>query len=205
MKGISLVSLVYRPRSVREVALARTDVAAAMVNCATGILVLAAVALSVPVPLTASLVVVLAILFGPLVGFIVSSVYPRIETAVGGRLGGKASLGDLYRLFAWGFLPLGLAALISSIILGQSNLPGSVTIPLAATVLLVFACSSVINYCSNVLVAHQFSFTRGAVSLVLTFVLFVGLLAVGLGLLLLLFTYGVNEDLTGLLTRFGWR
>lgn len=202
MKGISLVSLVYRPLSVREVALERTDFAAVMVNGVNGILAVASIAIAIAAPLTASVVAILAILFGPLVGLTVSSVYTRIETAVGGRLGGKASFDDLYRLFGWSFLPLGLAALISSLILGQSDRLESVTTALAGIICLVFACCSLRNYCTNVLIAHQFSRARGAVSLALTFVLFIGLITVGLGLLRLLFTYGANEDLIVLIRQY---
>ncbi|MEW6350048.1 MAG: hypothetical protein AB1646_13360 [Thermodesulfobacteriota bacterium] len=201
MKSIPLVSLVCRPRLLRETASERTEIAALMVNCVNGLLAVASIALSIPVPFTPSLVAILAILFGPLVGLTVSSVYARIETAVGGRLGGKASFDNLYRLFAWSFLPLGLAALLSSVILKFNRL-GFAAIPLAVMILLVFACCSLRNYCSNVLIAHEFSRARGAVSLALTFVMFIALITVTMGLVLLFFTYGVNDDPIGLMRLF---
>lgn len=198
MKVIPLVSSVYRPRLAREIALGQSLTPAIFVNGINGALAVTSIAISVPTPLTDSLVAIMAILFGPLVGFTVSSIYTRIETAVGIRLGGKASHDDLYRLFAWSFLPLTLAALVSSLILTQYSRLGSLTTPLAATLCLLFAACSIRNYGANVLNAHELSRTRGVVSLVLTFLLFIGLAAVSIGFLLFVFSYGVDTDMLGL-------
>ena len=192
MNVIPSVSSVYRPRLAREFALDQSEIAAITVNGINGALAVAsiAIAIAISIRLTTSLMVVMTVLYGPLVGFIVSSVYTGIEKTVGSRLGGKASHGVIYRLYAWSFLPLWLAALVASLIASQYSWLGTWTIPLAVILCLVFAVFSIRNYWANVLYAHQFSRARGAVSLVLTLLLFIVLMAVSIGVLLFFFTYG---------------
>ncbi len=113
----------------------RTEIAALVVNCVNGSPATVSIAISMSPPMTASLVVILAILFSPLVGFAVSSVYTLIEVTVGNRFGSKGSFNDLYRLFSWSFLSLGLAALVSRFILGQCNRLGSFATPLATLII----------------------------------------------------------------------
>jgi hypothetical protein len=176
-----------------------------MVHCLNGTLLAAsiAIALSVPVPLTPSLIAASAILFGPLFGLAVSSVHTRIQTAVARRLGGVASFGDIYKLLAWSVLPLGLGALISSLLLRQFHWLGWPAAAAAGITLLLFLFCSMRTYWVNVLAAQELSRARCAASLAITFTLFTGLIAVCMAFILLVFGYGVNKDPAGLMLLFG--
>jgi len=98
--------MISRPSVVREVAFARAESVAVVVNAVAGLLFVAAISLPWLSLFTGLLVACLTILFGPFAGFTLSSLYSRVEWTVGRRLGGRASHDELYRLFAWSFLPL---------------------------------------------------------------------------------------------------
>ncbi len=104
--------MIFGFRSVHEVAWARAAITAVILNAVSGMFLVAIPAVFLAPSATGTLLAVLFILFGPLIGFICSSVYSRLECFVGRRLGGKASLDDLYRIFAWFFLPLSFALLL---------------------------------------------------------------------------------------------
>jgi len=203
MTRISLAHLIFGPRSVHEIAWTRTRIPAVIVNAASGMLLTAVTAMFLRSFLTLTLAVLLAILFGPLIGFLCSSVYSRLEWFVGTRLGGKASLEDLYRIFAWAFLPLTLALLLYSILCMFADTlkapSETVTVIAASIPSLVIGYCSLRNYCSNVIAAQQFTRIRGAASIVLTFVLFLTVTYVAGGFLWLLFEYGMSEGLKGML------
>ncbi|MCM2359153.1 MAG: hypothetical protein NDI77_13470 [Geobacteraceae bacterium] len=200
MKNVPFASLIFRPRVVREVAAERAEIAAVFVNAVNGLFAVAAIFLPMLSLFTTSLVALLTILFGPLAGFTVSSLYSRVEWTVGRRLGGTASLDELYRLFAWSFLPAGCAALLYSLILLTLNEPSPATEFLAAIPSLFLLCCAFRNYCANVIVTHQFTRARGSASIVLTLALFLVLIAGGVGFLSLLFRYGTGESLKSIFT-----
>ena len=201
MKNIPYVSFMVSPRIVREVAKERAEIAAVIVNAMNGIFVVGAIALPMQSLFTISLVVFQILLFGPLVGFVVSSLYSRVELTVGRRLGGKASFDELYRLFAWAILPVGFAALLYGLILLMLKQASTATEIIASIPSLVIFCCAIRNYCSNIIVFQQFTKTRGAVSVVLTLVLFIILIAGGIGFLSLLFRYGMGESLKSIFTQ----
>ncbi len=201
MKNVPFVSLVIRPCIVREVAAEGTEIAAVVVNALIGMFVVAAITLPMLSLFTITLVALLTILFGPLAGFIVSSLYSRLEWMVGSRLGGKSSQDDLYRLFAWSFLPAGFAVMLYGVILLPFKDPSVATEVTASIPSLFIFCCAIRNYCSNIITAQQFTRTRGTVSIVLSFLLFLVLIAGGIGFLSLFFEYGTGESLKSFITE----
>jgi hypothetical protein len=199
MTRISLAHLIFGPRSVNEIAWPRTEIAAVIVNAVSGMVLTAVIAMFLRSFLTLTLAVLLIILFGPLIGFFYCSLYSRLEWFVGTRLGGKASLDDLYRIFAWAFLPLSLAFLLYSILCMFADTlkvpPETVTVIAESIPSLVLGYCSLRSYCSNVIAAQQFTRIRGAVSIVLTFALFLTVTLAAVGFVWLLSEYGVSEGL----------
>jgi hypothetical protein len=193
MKSIPFVSFMFRPREVREVAKERAEIGAVIVNAMNGMFFVGAIALPMQSLFTISLVALQIIIFGPLVGFVVSSLYSRVEWTVGRRLGGNASLVELYCLFAWAMLPAGFAVFLYGLILLTLNEPSTTTEYIVSIPSLIIFCCSIRNYCSNIIASQQFSKTRGTVCVVLSFVLFLTLMAGGIGFLSLLFSYGMGE------------
>jgi len=200
MKGIRWVSMICRPGVVRQVASEHSAIAAVVVNAVNGVAIVPAVAIWCPLPLTGSVVVLLALLLGPLAGFSVPSIYVRIERAVGNYLGGKASLDYLYRLLAWSFLPLALAMLFYSLI--PSKETGTVVNILVSIPFLGIAACSVSNYWYNVFEAQGVTRTRAAVGIMITLIVFVVVVVASAGVLALLFSYGISEDMKALIVMY---
>lgn len=207
MKRTSLVHLAFGLRSVDEIAWARTGIAAVIVNAVSGMVFVAVpvTPMSLESIATPALGALLIILFGPLIGFFCSSIYARLEWFVGTRLGGKASLDDLYGIFAWSFLPLSVALLLCTLLfsfLDALKVPLETVTMIAASIpSLVIGYCSLRNYCSNVIAVQQYTRLRGAISLVLTFALFLMVIMVAGGFLLLILRYGMSENLKALLPR----
>jgi hypothetical protein len=157
-----------------------------------GLLIVAAISLQWLSLFTGPLVALLTILFGPLAGFTVSSLYSRVEWTVGKRLGGKSTHDELYRLFAWSFLLIGFAALLYSLFLITLEKSSAVSELVAAIPSLVIFCCAIRNYYANVSAIQHFSRVRACICIVLTLVLFLILIA-GSGEFLGLFSeYGQN-------------
>ncbi len=187
--------MIIHPLAVRDAAARHSEFAAVSLNGVNGVLVMAAVTVSMLSLFTPSLVVILTILFGPFVGFTVSSLYSRVEWAVGRRLGGKASLDEQYRLFAWSLFPVGLAVLLYGLILLPLTNPSTATEIAAAIPSVIIFCCAVRNYCSNIIAAQQFTRGRGIASTMLTLVLFLVLIAGGIACLWLFCEYGTGDGL----------
>lgn len=194
MNNWPIVSMIFCPLAVREVALARGASAAVFVNAATGMFLVAAISLLGLPPFTGLLVVALTLLFGPLAGFVISSLYSRVEWVVGKRLGGKASHDELYRLFAWAFLPIGFAALLFSSIRSFLDKPSSGLQLLAAIPTLLLFFFAIRNYCANTIVVQQFSRIRGSISIFVSCVLFLMLVIGCSGLFSLFMEYVMQYD-----------
>jgi len=193
---------VFRPRAMRELAMNQSQMAAVAVNAVNGIFVVTAVSMTMLSLFTGLLVALLGILFGPLVSFIVSSIYSRIEWTTGRRLGGNATLDNLYRVFAWSFLPFGLASLFYGFILFVFIKPESATLYVELIPPVVVLLWSIWGYCSNIVAVQHFAGIKGAVSLGLTFSLFLVVVAGGVGFFLLLTNYG--KDVFFLKEIFFW-
>ncbi|MBU1052480.1 MAG: YIP1 family protein [Proteobacteria bacterium] len=178
---------IFSPRAMRELSLNQSIFTAVAINAINGALMMTFLFLrtsfvSVPFAL------LLGALFGPLMGIIITLIYPRIELWVGQKLGGKASFDDLYRIFAWSFLPAALAKVLTDLVI-KLYLPTTITMnknvsidvfiytPLCIFLLklcfLIILCFAIRNYCSNVISAHQLSKTKGIMSVLITFILFV--------------------------------
>jgi hypothetical protein len=171
------------------------------INAVYGMLVFTALAPSMLSMFTAGFVVTVTFLFGPLLGFIVSSLYPRVEMTVGRRLGGRATLDELYRLFAWSFLPAGLALLLVALLFSLlDRTPTAVQWILSLPVLVLFSCG-IRNYCSNVVAAQRFTLTRGLTCLVITFILFVALITAGIGFVGIAFRYDAGESVSAIFSE----
>jgi hypothetical protein len=175
------------------------EIAAVAANAVNGAAVMAVVAMSVPLPFTAPLVTLLAILFGPLAGFFVSSVYSRIAWYVGAKLGGKASLAGLYRIFAWSFLPPALAMLVWRLILLLPKAPSPATVTAVTILFLAVVCFFVWSYWSNVIAAQQLTWIKGAVSVVFTLFLFLVAIVGVAAFFALVLKYGTSYDLKALI------
>lgn len=183
---------VFRPRAMLEFAMNRSQMTAVAVNAVNGIFVVTAVSMTMLELFTGLLVALLGILFGPLVSFTVSSIYSRIEWAVGRRLGGSATLDDIYRISAWSLLPFGVACLLYGFILFVFIKPESTTVYVELIPPVVVLLWSMWSYCSNIIAAQQFTRIRGTISLILTFFSFLLVIAGGIGFLSLLTNYGKN-------------
>lgn len=197
MTKLKVFSQLTDPRSLLAFARGRKESAALGANAAGGILLVLAAALSASSCVTNTLVVALAVLFGPLVGACISSVYPRVERATGNRLGGVASLDELYRLFAWTFLPLGTAALLYSLLLLPLNTPGTFVEVLLALPSLAIAAWAVRGYCFSMMEAQGYSRKRGYAALVISLVLFCTLIAGGGTAVSLAYIYGLSGGAKG--------
>lgn len=151
----------------------KSEITAATVNAINGAFIITLFLLPLRSCVSAPLMVLLAVLFGPCAGLVISSIYPRIEFWVGQRLGSKASLDDLYRIFAWSYLPVGFVSVISwlSIMFLPTKL-GKINLVMVAIPSLLILCFCIRNYCSNVITTHQFTARRGTVSLLITLILF---------------------------------
>ncbi len=193
--------MIFRPKVVREVALGLPDYAAVVINAVTGLLVVAAISLQWLPLFTGTLVGALTILFGPLAGFTVSSLYSRVEWTVGRRLGGKASHDELYLLFAWSSLPVGSAVLLYALILLMPNKPSIVTELVVSIPSLAIFLLAMRNYGASVIASQQFTRTRGVISIVVTLVFFLILVAGGGTCFSLIFKFGPGESLWSLLVQ----
>ncbi len=187
------ISLLYRPAAVRAKAAECSVFSAVGLNALYGMLIIAAVGPSMLQMFTSGFVFAVTLLFGPLLGFIVSSVYPRVEMTIGKMLGGAATLDELYRLFAWSFLPAGLALLLDTMFTEKSFI-----VPISFFLLIL---CGIRNYCSNIIATQQFTRVRGAVAIILTLVLFFVLLAAGVGLITTLFRWGMGESVSAIVSR----
>lgn len=201
MNNLPIVSIIFRPLVVRKVAFERAESAAVFVNAVTGLLFVAAISLPWLSLFTGSLVALLTILFGPLVGFIFSSLYSRVEWTVGKRLGGNASQDQLYRILAWSFLPLGFAVLLYVLILIPLESSSVVTQLVAAIPSLVIVFCVIRNYSVNIVATQQFTRIRGSIDIVVTFVVFLILVAGCGGFLFLLSEYGMRGGMMSFLAQ----
>jgi hypothetical protein len=162
------------PRALREFALNHSVFFALTVNTLTGILTLPIATLPLLNTLSIPLLLLLAVLFGPFPSLLVSSVYPLIEYWVGRKLGSKTSFDDLFRIFAWSFFPVGLVSMLSwLVIIFMQNTLGDISRLVTMTPLLFALFFSVLFYCFNVFSSHQLSKTKGVVSMLTTFILFI--------------------------------
>jgi hypothetical protein len=162
------------PRALREFALNQSAFFALAVNVLTGILTMPIATLPLLDTVSIPLLLLLAVLFGPFPSLLISTVYPLIEYWVGRKLGSKTSFEDLFRIFAWSFFPVGLVSMLSwlAIIFMQDTL-GDIPRLATLTPLLFALFFSVLFYCFNVFSIHQISKTKGVVSMLTTFILFI--------------------------------
>ena len=192
MRNIPSFLMILSPRTTREFAMKQSQMTAVAVNALNGVFVITAVSMTMLSLFTGLLVAVLGILFGPLVSFTVSSIYSRMEWTVGRRLGGNGSFDDFYRIFAWSFLPFGLACLLYGFILFVLIKPESPSISVEIIPPLVVLLWCIWGHCMNTLATQHLTRIKGAVSLVLTFFLFLVFIAGGVGFFSLLTSYGKN-------------
>lgn len=174
----------FNPRASRELALNQSVLSAMTVNAINGTLLMTTFLLQLRTFVPISLMLLLAVLFGPFAGLAIPIIYTRIELWVGKKLGGKASFDDLYRIFAWAFFPAGLALALSKFIIllfinnGTLKQGDSISFPPLPEIMtflcfLGILCFAIRNYCTNVISVHQISKHKGALSILITLVLFV--------------------------------
>jgi hypothetical protein len=201
MKSIRFVYQMLAPSSALEIALSRTQFAAVTINAVSGMVLLAAPAMLMFLisASTISLSACLIILFGPLFGFLCSSIYSRLEWFIGMKLGGKASLDDLYRVFAWSFLPLTLwlmGCLLLCFSVAKLDLTYETETMIAISIpFLIMSYFSLRNYGANVIVVQQFTRARGAVGILITLVLALTMTFVTIVLLWLFAAYGTSQNM----------
>jgi hypothetical protein len=180
---------------MKDIAEGRTEITSIILNALTGMLLVLAAALTTAGLFSPGLILAGTILFGPLLGFAVSSTYARIEWTVGRRMGGDASHELLYRIFACSFLPAGIAAVLYIVTLFFIKDPGLVAYTVAGLLPIALIILSARAYCAGIIAAQRFNGLRGIACLVTTCLLF-GVLIFGWGvLLILLYKYTLNESL----------
>ena len=116
--------LLFRPGKVRQLARENSLVLTGAMNACSGVFLFLALFWPLFQYCTPALVLALIILFGPLLGFAITSSYPRIEFLVAKLLRGKSPLETYFRLFSWSFLPntlLGLIIRLASLILPEAE------------------------------------------------------------------------------------
>lgn len=130
-----------------------------------------------------------------LLGFVVTSTYPRIEHAVGRRMGGSASHDELYRIFAGPFLVVGSASLLYGVLTKFIEKPGVVSdilLAIPSAVLIIFAAR---NYWSNLIASQSVTRARGSALMAITILLFI-ILILGCGAAIsLAYRYGASEGI----------
>ena len=167
----------------------RSLVAAGGVNALSGVCLLAAVLAPAYHMFTPGLLILLLVLFGPLLGFILTSLFSRCAWTVGRRLGGGATLEASYRLCAWTFLPLPLAALLGSLV------PLLVTEPDWLAMVLFFMPPVMVgpvalrNYVLNLVSVQGFTRKRSIACFILSLMTFLILIAGFLSMFWLLSVY----------------
>lgn len=191
-------SLLYLPATGREPAAERSEIFAVVINAIYGIFVVAAVSPQLLSMFTVGFVVTVALVFGPLIGFIFSSLYTRVVMTVSRRLGGKATLDELYRLFAWSFIPTGMSMLLYTLLVSMPNRNSTALDMILSIPVFVLFCCGIRNYCSNTIAAQRFTRIRGFVSISLSFILFLVLLAGGIGFITIIFKLSGGETLLSL-------
>lgn len=201
MKPEAYIKMLYQTGAVCEQASERSALTAVGINAVYGMLVFTALAPSMLSMFTAGFVVTVILLFGPLLGFIVSSLYSRVEMTVDSRLGGRATLDELYRLFAWSFLPAGLALLLVALLFSVLDRTSTVVQWILSIPLFILFCCGIRNYCSNIIAAQRFTLARGLTGMVITFILFAVLITAGIGLVAILSRCGAGESLSAIFSR----
>ena len=201
MKPNAYVTMLFQPAAVRVLAAEKSAMTAVGINAVYGMLFFSAFAPSMLSMFTAGFVVTVTLLFGPLLGFIVSSLYPRVEMTVGRRMGGRAPVDELYRIFAWSFLPAGLALLLVALLFSLVDRTSTVVQRILSLLLLVLFGCGIRNYCSNVIAAQRFTLAKGLTGMVITFILFVVLITAGVGLVAILLRLGAGESLSAIFSQ----
>lgn len=196
MKTVPIIGLLFQPGAVREMVAETSELAAVAVNAAIGLCVVAALSLSMLAIFTPLLVAAMIVLFGPFVGFVISSIFTRVEWVVGARLGGVGGRDELYRLFSWSFLPAGCGVLLSGLILSMFPSMSTAGGIAASLPLLVLACCALRNYGVNIAAFRQLSKSRAAANVALSIVLSVALITGAGALLVVLVRYGMGDYLT---------
>jgi hypothetical protein len=186
---------------VRALALSHSEIVALIINAINGMLVMTAVWSMWHSMFTISLILVIGVLFGPFFSFIISSSYSRVQWFIDRRLGGVASYNDHYRIFAWSFLPVSIVALLNILVLNQFDKPDcleslAIMLPLIMVIIL-----AKINYIVSVVKINQFTWGRGAISIIIAALFFLILLACCLTALFLLMGGDAN-DLEEFISRF---
>lgn len=198
MTKFRLNTVLVNPQTLKDFSDARTEMTTIGINALTGIFTVLAAGLAMSSFFTNGLIILATFLFGPLVGFLISSTYPRIEWVVGRKFGGKASLNDTYRIFAWSFLLVGFALLFYSLIMQVIDKPSVAVGVLLSLPSAVLALLAIRSYSYNTIAAQKLTATRGGAGMVITAVLFVLLIAGCVSLIWLLYRYGASENIKAL-------
>ncbi len=159
--------LLFRLGKVRQLAREHSLVLTGTMNACSGVFLFLALFWPLFQYCTPALVTALVILFGPLLGFAITSSYPRIEFLVAKLLRGKSPLETYFRLFSWSFLPmtlLGLIIRLASLALPQAEGSFHILPALLGTLCL---CQG-ITYLINFRKFHQCSWWRTIVVQILS-------------------------------------
>ncbi len=161
--------LLFRPAKMRHLAIEHSLLLTGAINACSGVFLFLALFWPLFQYCTPALTLALIILFGPLLGFSITSSYPRIEFLVARLLRGKVALEADFRLFSWSFLPVTMICLI--IRLASLALPQTERIFHILPALLGTLCLwQGINYLINFKQFHQCSWWRTIVVQVLSLV-----------------------------------
>lgn len=185
----------FRPQTTFDLGENRSELSALVVNALSGMFLVASFFLPWLSLIKISLLLVLSLLFGPLVGFVISSTYARSEWLVGRRFCGTANHSSIYRLFAWSFLPVGLAVLLSTSIMMILDKLDRGPAALAFIPFMLVLGITARNYFINLVDLQQLSRKKIISSMLLSWLLFVLLIAAVLMVLAMLINMGMGGDM----------
>jgi hypothetical protein len=185
----------FWPQTILDAADNRSELSALVVNALSGMFLVASFFLPWLSLIKISLLIVLSLLFGPLVGFVFSSTYARSEWLVGRKLGGAADYSRIYCLFAWSFLSVGLAVFLSASITMILDKLDRGPAALALAPLLIVLGFVARSYSLNLAQIQQLPLKRTVASMLMSFLLFVFMLTAGLFILAMLINMGMGEDM----------
>ncbi|WP_029909994.1 hypothetical protein [Pelobacter seleniigenes] len=162
MKHFLLFRL-FRANTLGQLAAEHSLICAGFINAVTGSLLLVTILSPLLSLFTPALTFLLVILFGPLLGFLISSFYSRVEYVLGKLFSGKAALEQLYRLYAWSLLPFALVCFITIFALQRFSSPDNFRFAMTGGGIFLFLAGlvSLRNYGINLRAVQNFSVIRG--------------------------------------------
>lgn len=185
------LTIMYRPAVTRDFLDRQPEMSTMIANAVSGIFIVLTASLA-PQIFTALLIICMSVLFGPLVGFIMSAAYSSTAWFVGRKMGGKAERKAVYRFVAWSFLIISSSFLLYSITSALcKNADQMITILLSIPSLMLFIIG-LLSYFTNMKYLQQFTHIKNALYTVYTLA---AVFFIGFGIKLLYHNYSIYYGL----------